>query len=693
MIKTILAISFLGMAATDAIAQTTETHGKQTEAHIVQTTETPVTQQRDWEQAVATLTTQEDGETTLWQDIFDILCELEDQPIDLNSATREDLERIPFLTSQQIEDLMAYLYQYGEMRSVGELAMIPSLDYSRRQLLPYFISLNPRREKGFPRLDSIARHLKHDLSLTAKVPFYHRHGDDKGYLGYPYRHTLRYAAHYGEYVKAGLIGAQDAGEPFLSGRNAWGYDFYSFYLVVRKLGRLKTLAVGRYKLKFGMGLAMNNDLGLGKMTTLSTLGRTTNTIRGYSSRTEANYLQGAAATVEVARGLDLTAFFSYRKIDATLNSGDSTIATILTTGYHRTASEMQRRRNACQTTAGGNMRYTAKGFRIGATALYTTYDKPLKPNTNQRYRQIYPRGDRFWNISTDYGYNAHTISISGETAMNDNHGVATLNTLSWQAASTLQLMALQRFFSYRYYALLGETFSEGGAVQNESGLYIGINWRANRRWVLTAYSDMAYFAWPKYQAAKASHAWDNLIQAVYTHRGWTVAARYRVKARTKDNADKTALISQTTHRARIAIGYHDAATRQAGEWSLRLQGDAALSDYKQKSRGWMLTGNATWRPVSRIQIEGTAAWFHTDDYDSRLYTYERGMLYAFTFPAFYGKGFHATLLARADISRRLMVIAKLSATDYLDRDHISSGLQQIDHSSMTDIEVQVKWKL
>ena len=38
-----------------------------------------------------------------------------------------------------------------------------------------------------------------------------------------------------------------------------------------------------------------------------------------------------------------------------------------------------------------------------------------------------------------------------------------------------------------------------------------------------------------------------------------------------------------------------------------------------------------------------------------------------------------------------MLIAKIGVTDYLDRDHISSGLQQINHSSQTDADIQMKW--
>ena len=64
----------------------------------------------------------------------------------------------------------------------------------------------------------------------------------------------------------------------------------------------------------------------------------------------------------------------------------------------------------------------------------------------------------------------------------------------------------------------------------------------------------------------------------------------------------------------------------------------------------------------------------------------------FNFPAFYGKGIRYALLARADFSSRLMLMARLAVTDYFDRDHISTGLQRIDHSSKTDLELQLRWR-
>ena len=88
-----------------------------------------------WENLFEQLTTSDDIDRTSWEDTYELLCDLEQHPVNINTATREDLERIPFLTEQQIEDLQAYVYQYGGMRSLGELSMIESIDAERQQLL------------------------------------------------------------------------------------------------------------------------------------------------------------------------------------------------------------------------------------------------------------------------------------------------------------------------------------------------------------------------------------------------------------------------------------------------------------------------------------------------------------------------------------------------------------------------------
>ena len=647
---------------------------------------TQAQEQHDWQRLFAELSTQEDLESASWQDTYEVLSDLEEHPIDINTASREDLERIPFLTAQQIEDLLAYVYQYHGMRSLAELRLVKSLDATRCKLLCCFVYAGAMGQKGFPTLASIARNGKSTLLATAKVPFYERQGDREGYLGYRYRHSVRYDFSMGNYVRLGLTGAQDAGEPFFAGKNKAGYDFYSFYLVLRRLGPLKALAVGRYKLKFGLGLVMNNDVGIGKLTMLGQLSQSANTIRPYTSRMEAGYMQGAAATVSLSKAIDVSAFVSYRKIDATLNRDTGTIATILTTGLHRTESEMARRHNASETVAGGNVHATWHGLHVGLTGLAVSLSRPLDPGMTQRYRRYYPRGDHFYNVSIDYGYTSSRFSLSGETATGDSHAVATLNMLAWQPTEALHLVAVQRFYSYKYYALMGRSFSAGGHLSNESGLYVGVTWLPAYRWQVQACSDYAYFAWPKFGVDEASHASDNMLTVTYGGRKMGVAARYRLVLKQKNNKQHTALADDVTHRGRLQLSWKEET------WNVRVQGDVAYNDFKQRSWGWMASATASWQPLKGLSMTGMGGYFSTDDYASRIYVYERGPLYAFSFPAFYGRGIRYALLLRADVSAHVMLTAKVGTTDYFDRDHISSGLQRIDRSSMTDMELQLRLK-
>lgn len=638
-----------------------------------------------WEKYFYQLAEFEDIESSSLQSVYDILCDLDDNPININTATREDLMLIPFLNEKDIEDISAYIYQYGPLKTMGELSMIESIGHNKRMLLGYFVYIGDPEKESFPSVGKMLGNAHHEIMATGKIPTYSRKGDKEGYLGYKYKHNVRYDMTYGDYFRLGVVGAQDSGEPFFAHKNSAGYDHYSFYLQLKKLGRIKNLVVGRYRVNFGMGLVINNDFTLGKVAMLTSLGKQSYNIRPHSSRSSSNYLQGAAATVQLSKGLDISGFVSYRKIDATLNK-DSSISTILDNGYHRTETEMSKKNNTSQWLAGTNIRYKFKNFYVGATAIYTSLDRSLSPKTETLYRRYYATGDNFYNISLNYGYRNSRISFNGETATGDCGALATINTLSFRASDRLDLLAVQRFYSYKYYSLFSQSFSEGGYVQNESGIYFGANWRPLRNLSVMAYTDYAYFAWPKYQISDASHSFDNMLTLAYTPGNWAFTARYRLRIKDRDNEEKTSLIRRVEQRGRVSAAYN------ADSWSLKTQADISKCKYKDDSFGWMISQYAALRLSDKLRFGVVFGYFNTDSYDSRLYIYEQGMMYDFSFPAFYGEGIRYSLLVRGNITPRLMITAKAGTTNYFDRDKISSSYQQINHSSMTDIEVQLKYK-
>jgi hypothetical protein len=66
--------------------------------------------------------------------------------------------------------------------------------------------------------------------------------------------------------------------------------------------------------------------------------------------------------------------------------------------------------------------------------------------------------------------------------------------------------------------------------------------------------------------------------------------------------------------------------------------------------------------------------------------------YDFYFPTYYGHGCRLSLQAHSDLTSRLRLAARLGYTSYFDRSAIGSGLQQINHSHQTDLDLQLRWK-
>lgn len=469
-----------------------------------------------------------------------------------------------------------------------------------------------------------------------------------------------------------------------------GYDFYSFYLQVKNLGRWKNITLGRYRLNAGLGLILNNDFGFGKLSALTSLGRSSSCIiRGHSSRSSANYLQGAAATYTLLKGLELTGFLSYRQIDATLSAGGGGIKTILKTGLHRTVNEIAKQKVASNTLVGGNISYRHQGWHIGGTAFYTSFSLPLTPNKSQLYKRFAPEGNAFWNASISYGYISHRLTLSGETATGDCGSIATLNAASYLCSDHFTLMALHRFYSARYYSLFSNSFSEGSDVQDENGVYLGFTWIPVHHWSITAYSDFAYFAWPKYQTRESTQSWDNLVNILFQpSRVLTVGGKFRYKDKAGTTTGRLRLyatISQKRWSAKTSFDY----TMSQAESTMKNEGD-------ELSKGYMVSEHIGWEWKWKKQLKGTLrgclGYFHTSDFASRIYAYEPGLLYQMSFGSYYGEGIRYALVARSEIGSHLLLIAKLGTTDYFDRSHISSGLQEISRSSQSDLEIQVKWK-
>lgn len=107
----------------------------------------------------------------------------------------------------------------------------------------------------------------------------------------------------------------------------------------------------------------------------------------------------------------------------------------------------------------------------------------------------------------------------------------------------------------------------------------------------------------------------------------------------------------------------------------------------------MIAQSAGWKPEKLpVQMDFYLAYFHTDDYYTRISSYEKNILYAFYMPSFYGEGIRLAFSLRWNLLRNLSLSAKLAHSYYMDRNTIGTDTEQIDGHHKTDLYALLIWK-
>ena len=657
------------------------------------------------EEIAEQLITNDEDNAYQWENLFEELSDLKENPLNINSATKEQLERFPFLNSQLIENILYYLYKYGAMVSINELMVVEDMDLATFRLLKPFITCQPLEEKTHtPTLKSILKYGKQELSARMDIPLYTRAGyqpftsdyikenPNKRYLGPSFYHNLRYKFRYTDKVYIGFTAEKDPGEPFFAGNNKKGYDYYSPYFYIRDFGKIRALALGNYRLNYGYGLVMNTDFNMGKTTALNTLLNRESGIKKHSSTDEYNYFQGIAGSIQLSEHFTADAFYSYRQMDGIVDN--RFITSLKEDGYHRIPRDYEKKNSLTNQLIGSNIQYNGKNFELGLTAVYNFFNKVLNP-TYRPYNKYYPRGRDFFNLGANYKFFLKKLTWMGEVAMDKDRRMAALNTLRYRPKANFQLIAMHRFYDVAYQSMYARSVGEGSMVQNESGFYLGME--ADELWYfkLTAYIDFFYFPWKKYQMTKnGTRGIDGVIQLDYSpNHELDMFIRYRYKNKFKDynpaEGDKiTVPYIQQKGRYQLTYSPND-------ELVLKTTADVVYNAYQHKdpSKGFLIKQSIGYKfPKLPLQLDASVAWFKTDDYASRITVYEKSLLYSFSMPSFYGEGERFSFNTRYELNKHIVLQGKYACTHYRDREVISSGLEQIEGNLKSDLYFQVQFK-
>ncbi len=626
-----------------------------------------------------------DGEEIDWSSIINDLYEKIEQPINLNSATLDDLKIFPFLTPQQIENILAYIYIHGQMQSTSELMLVEDMDRNTIEYLLPFVQTKPVDNVHQPLLKTLLKNPKQELTTRFDIPLYKRKGYEDRYLGPALYQSLRYSFRSAERLYLGFIGEKDEGEPFAALHNKKGYDYYSIYLLIKNIGVLKTLLIGNYQLSFGQGLVLNSGFNLGKSAYLNTTFNNAPSIKKHSSTDEYNYFQGVATTIAVHNYVDVSAFYSHRRLDGSINEWGE-LTSIYKTGLHRTEKEHLKQRAVNMQLAGAHINSHVNNVRFGVTGIYYVMNKSYQPMLTG-YRKYQINGNRFYNFGIDYAWRYRDFFLSGETAKGKK-GYSTINRLHYELVNNYRFVLLHRYYSHDYWGMYSNSFSEGGAVQNENGWYLGAELSPIKYFNLFASLDLFSFPWMKYRISRPSQGIDTQWRLTYHPRlPLNIEVHYRFKKRDRDASGTqgaTTLITQQ-HRLRLKANY---LLNQLFQFRTTVDYNQFTEVGAKTSHGFRMTQSLAIN-MKRIPLHlyFQMSYFNTGDYDSRVYITERQMLYAFYTPSFYGHGGRWMAYARCDFNKQWMAMIKMAQTIYFDRAMIGSGHDLISSYQKADVQM------
>ncbi len=652
------------------------------------------------------------GDETDLNTLFADLNRFLEDPLNLNAATRDELEKLQVLTDFQVSSLHTYIETNGPLETIYELPLVYGFTEEIARLISPFVTVQsvPSSVRDL-KFSGWRRHGRHSLILRSKRVLeqqegYTSPGDTAGipdpnsrYPGNPWRYYARYKYAMGSRIRAGFIAEKDPGEEFFAGTSKTGFDFYSGHIAVTGPGTIKNAILGDYQLRLGQGLNFWSGLSFGKSPYAVSIRKKATGIIPYASTNENRFLRGIATTLAFNR-FELSTFFSHKKVDGNIVKYDSAnnkpvvFSAFQETGMHRIPREIEDEKSVPETIGGGHFRYNSEKLEIGFTAVHYFFGAELKRDDTP-WNQYRFSGTSNTNFGIDYHLMTGRVSMFGEAAMSINRGKALLNGINFDPFPMIRLALLHRWYQKNHQALYADAFGEDQNAVNENGFYLGTSLEPFKNWMISGYFDVFSFPWVRYNTSGPSHGHDHFFECKYlAGDDLTMYIRYRMRMREEDAQTAQPGIAPTG-KNRLSGFRYDISYKISEKFRFRnrVEITASTDTDHGKSSGYLLYHDATGNFGNfPLRMAFRIAVFDVENYAARIYAYEHDVLYAFSVPAYYGRGIRTYLNLRYPLSEKIDLWMKYAMTAYNDRDRVGSGLSATEGNKRSDLTLQCRFR-
>ncbi len=652
---------------------------------------------------------QTQDEPIAYEDIYESLLVYYIQKLNLNKASKEELATLYILNPTQLQDFIQYRSDFGKLLSIHELQVIPSFNLSTiQQLLPFVtVEESSAVTKPFHKRVMEAENsnllLRYKSRLEQQVGYKNSSSSDSvkslppRYLGDRNKLYGRLRTHRKGDFSFGFTFEKDEGETVSFQKNQNGFDFYSYHLLMENKLGFNKIMMGDFQLQVGQGLIFGAGFNPGKgAETINSTKRNTLGFRPYTSVLETGFFRGVGLS-KAFRKWELLAFYSRLKQDGTIRSDttfsdfDEFVNSIQKTGLHRTENELRNMNRVNEASFGGVIHFKPnRNLSLGLAALRSSYSTPLQRTPNN-YNQFEFQGDRN-HIQSIFGqYNWQNIVVFGEVAQSKSSGIGGVGGLISSLSKKIDLAMVFRNYEKNFHSFYGNSFAESSRNINEKGVYWGLSIAPNHRHKINLYYDWFRFPWLRYGTEAPSDGNEWLIRYTYKPaKSVLLYAQLRQQTKQVNRPIKNlnTLTDQTRYNYLFNVTY---ALSPNLELKTKVQG-SHQTEAGLFTKGFAILQDIMFK-VWVLKVNARAALFDTDNFDNAQYVYENDVLYAFSIPAYSGRGIRNYVMIRFDPLKRVSMWVRYGRFTYRDREKVGSGLELSDGNTSSEIKVMARIKI
>lgn len=639
--------------------------------------------------------------------MIEMLSDLRENPVNLNSCTKDELSSIFFITEFQAMSIVAYRNEKKQFMSKYELEFVTGFNRELAFRIYPYVYAGKKNERNQSIRTGYLQNGRQMVLTRAQSIFERQNGyrymndstTETAYPGNPLKVNFKYSYKLRNKVIFGFTFEKDQGES-TGKHNPMLFDFSSAHLLIRPGKFIQTITIGDFKANFGEGLITGVGFTKSKFYSIETSGNYRNGLVKYSSCNENHFFRGAGIEFGSPRAR-VTLFGSSKKIDANtefrlvndnLKQG---ITSFPSSGLHRTIHELENKDAVKEQLGGISFNYSSNQIIAGITGVGGEYNLPVflsgTPSDIFNFKS-----SEFFAVSMHYRVNHGPFYGFGETAIDQQLKMAHLHGLSYYITSNCGLSIIYRNYEKGFHAPYGNGFGNTGKNSNEKGLFAGLFFTSSAKFKINAFTDRFSHEWLKYDCHSPSRGTEYHLRVDYYPTGnLTTYLRYRYKTDMENLTGAAGVLKVPGTRAKNDLRLHlmwspNDKTRLSNriEFS-RVQNEKNITEtgslfYQDVTRSFM---NNMFKLGLRYSV------FHPGGFDTRIYMYENDLLYSFSVPAYYYPGSRFYLLISGKTKWNLDYWLKLGRTYYNDRESIGTGNEKSMGPSRTEIKIQIIKKI